>query len=108
MRYDINIAIVKTEMILARRDGFAPTLIEFSVKLSNPHMSAETPSERFPAKDYFLHHFGFVESVDAVRERISVVESSDHLEIVSSANGRRFNIGQFHIRTPSSYEGKLG
>lgn len=63
-------------------------------------------SEDYPKGEWFLHCFGFCESVEDVYENIECVEAGDHAIIKSKVNGREFNAGNFQVRNLPSFVSK--
>ena len=63
-------------------------------------------NENFAPKDWFNSVFGFKETVESVIKNFEVSERKDYVELTSKVNQRKFNAGNFQIKSSdrSSYQ----
>lgn len=63
-------------------------------------------NEAFAPRDWFNSVYGFKETVDLVKQNFEVVEQNGYVELTSKVNQRKFNAGNFQVKSSdrSSYQ----
>jgi hypothetical protein len=57
----------------------------------------------YSPSEWFVHLFGFDESVPAVTSNFTLVDHDTHTDLTSTINGATYNAGRFTVRNISSF-----
>jgi hypothetical protein len=93
---------------IANRDHLLRALCQMLARLFKKKKKKEDappppPPEPYSSDGWFEHLFGFTESVQAVQENFTVKYGENQTELISKANGAKYNAGFFTLRTTASF-----
>ncbi|KAH0788072.1 hypothetical protein GPJ56_007903 [Histomonas meleagridis] len=86
---------------------FLPQIKEFikiNIMSQMPKTTTKLKQGEFKGENWFIHYFGFEETLTNVYKNIQIIPKENYNEIISLTNRRHFSAGTFNLYSPKDFQ----